>query len=406
MIFTRHHKQRQMTPVHPNAYTQHFRAIPESLSTVPRLGPPIPPLDQTARPQPTYAADGSALVAPRIAIDCATGGTTGRQIAIDCAAKDRPDQAIAIDCASSWGVQCAHDDLSDEAADLLRRSIAPASERALRSDLAQFHEWGGTIPASPNMICAYIGDHAGQHAVATIQRRIASISKAHEMAGVPNPCRAEIVKATLRGLRRAHGTAQRQAKPLLRDDLLLVLDSLGNTMRDHRDRALLLLGFAGGFRRSELVGLNCADLEAARQGLIVTIRRSKTDQEGAGRRIGIPHGRTRHCPVGALEAWLAIAGIEQGPLFRPVNRHGHVAKSALTGEAVSVVIRERLAATGIDPDGYSGHSLRAGFATSAAQAGVSTLKIRAQTGHASDAMLARYVRDGDMFTGNAAGAVL
>ena len=169
------------------------------------------------------------------------------------------------------------------------------------------------------MICAYIGDHAGQHAVATIQRRIASISKAHEMAGVPNPCRAEIVNATLRGLRRAHGTAQRQAKPLLRDDLLLVLDSLGDSMRDHRDRALLLLGFAGGFRRSGLFGLDCADVEAARQGLIVTIRRSKTDQEGAGRRLGIPHGRTRHCPVGALEAWLAIAGIEQGPLFRPVK---------------------------------------------------------------------------------------
>jgi integrase len=327
----------------------------------------------------------------RIAIDCGKGGIS---------------EQFAINCAKIHAVRIAEDDLSDQAADLLRRSIAPASERALRSDLAQFHEWGGTIPASPNMICAYIGDHAGRHAVATIRRRIASISKAHEMAGVPNPCRAEIVKATLRGLRRAHGTAQRQAKPLLRDDLLLVLDSLGNTMRDHRDRALLLLGFAGGFRRSELVGLDCTDVEAARQGLIVTIRRSKTDQDSAGRRLGIPHGRTRHCPVGALEAWLAIAGIEQGPLFRPVNRHGHVATSALTGEAVSVVIRERLAAAGIDPDGYSGHSLRAGFATSAAQAGVSTLKIRAQTGHASDAMLARYVRDGDMFTGNAAGAVL
>ena len=155
MNFTRHQKLRAMPPAQPNAYTQHFRAIPESLSTVPRLDTPIPLADQTARPQPTYAADGSALAAPRIAIDCATGGTTGQQIAIDCAAKEMPDQAIAIDCASSWGVQCALDDLSNEAADLLRRSIAPASERALRSDLAQFHEWGGTIPTIPNMICAY-----------------------------------------------------------------------------------------------------------------------------------------------------------------------------------------------------------------------------------------------------------
>lgn len=200
--------------------------------------------------------------------------------------------------------------------------------------------------------------------------------------------------------------AQQQAKPLIRDDLMLVLDRLGSTVKEARDRALLLLGFAGGFRRSELVGLARADIERVRQGLVITLRFSKTDQEGAGRRIGIPHGRTRHCPVAALDAWLALSGIETGPIFRPVDRHSHVAPERLSGEAVSLVIRERVAAAGIDPTGFSGHSLRAGFATSAAQAGVSTLKIRAQTGHASDAMLARYVRDGEMFTGNAAGALL
>jgi len=138
----------------------------------------------------------------------------------------------------------------------------------------------------------------------------------------------------------------------------------------------------------------------------MTIRRSKTDQEGAGRRIGIPHGRTRHCPVAAVEAWLAASSIDTGPLFRPITRHGHVAANPLTGDAVSVLLRERLARAGIGPEGYSGHSLRAGFATSAAQAGVSTLKIRAQTGHASDAMLARYVREGELFNGNAAGVLL
>lgn len=108
----------------------------------------------------------------------------------------------------------------------------------------------------------------------------------------------------------------------------------------------------------------------------------------------------------AVEAWLTVSAIDTGPLFRPITRHGHVAANPLTGDAVSVLLRERLAAAGIDPEGYSGHSLRAGFATSAAQAGVSTLKIRAQTGHASDAMLARYVREGELFTGNAAGALL
>ncbi|MWB77968.1 tyrosine-type recombinase/integrase [Pseudooceanicola sp. 216_PA32_1] len=313
---------------------------------------------------------------------------------------------FAINCKCDATAIDEREALTQEAADLLRHSLSPATERALRGDLAHFKSWGGSLPAPPAMVCAYIGDHAGQHAVATIQRRLASISKAHEVAGLPNPCRAEIVKATLRGLRRKHGTAQRQAKPLMRDDLLLVLDRMGETLRDHRDRALLLLGFAGGFRRSELVALERADIEVARQGLIVTIRRSKTDQEGAGRRIGIPHGRTRHCPVAAVEAWLSASAIDTGPLFCPITRHGHLAENSLTGDAVSVLLRERLAAAGIDPEGYSGHSLRAGFATSAAQAGVSTLKIRAQTGHASDAMLARYVREGELFNGNAAGALL
>jgi len=206
------------------------------------------------------------------------------------------DERIAINCNADTFLIDLREILTDEATDLLRHSLAPASKRALYGDLAHFYDWGGSLPATLTTVCAYIGDHAGQHAVATIQRRVASISKAHEIAGLLNPCRTEIVKATLRGLRRKHGTAQRQAKPLMRDDLLLVLDSLGKTLRDQRDRALLLLGFAGGFRRSELVALEWADIETVRQGLIVTIRRSKTDQEGAGRRIGIPHGRSRHCP--------------------------------------------------------------------------------------------------------------
>ena len=210
----------------------------------------------------------------------------------------------------------------------------------------------------------------------------------------------------MRGIRRELGSAQRQAKPLLREDLFRVLDAMGEGTKDARDRALLLIGFAGGFRRSEIVGLDCDDVERVRQGLIITLRRSKTDQEGAGRKVGIPFGRTRHCPVLALDRWLAVSGIEAGPVFRPVDRHGRVASERLSGEAVSLIVKERVAAAGIDPAGFSGHSLRAGFATSAVQAGVSTLKIRSQTGHASDAMLARYVRDGELFVDNAAGALL
>ena len=181
---------------------------------------------------------------------------------------------------------------------------------------------------------------------------------------------------------------------------------MGSRLKDVRDRALLLLGFAGGFRRSELIGLNCNDVVLVRQGLEVTLRRSKTDQKGAGRKIGIPHGRGRWCPVVALDQWRVASGITEGALFRPVDRHHRVGPKRLSAEAVCLVVRERVKAAGIDPGNYSGHSLRAGLATSAAQAGVSSWKIRQQTGHASDDMLAKYIRDGELFVGNAAGALL
>jgi integrase len=319
------------------------------------------------------------------------------------------------------------DDMRTGVDDLVHHSIAESSRVAYQSDLKHFYEWGGTLPATADRIAAYIAAYAGTLAVATITRRIATLSKAHQAMGGENPCQSALVKATLQGLRRKHGTAQKQAKALTRDDLFTLLDAMGESLKDARDRALLLIGFAGGFRRSELVGLDVTDIEPVRQGIIITLRHSKTDQEGAGRKIGIPHGRTRHCPVAALTDWLARSAITRSAIFRPINRHGQIQPGVnpsegstgscedhattmkperLSGDAVSEIIRERLTAIGIDPDGYSGHSLRAGFATSAAQAGASTLKIRAQTGHTSDAMLARYVRDGELFVGNAAGAVL
>ena len=290
--------------------------------------------------------------------------------------------------------------------DLVRHSIASSTRIAYQSDLKHFREWGGELPATPEIIAAYVAAYAGQLSVATITRRVATLSKAHQTMSGENPCQSALVKATLQGLRRKHGTAQKQAKALTREDLFAILDPMGDSLRDVRDRALLLLGFAGGFRRSELVGLDVTDIELVRQGIIITLRHSKTDQEGAGRKIGIPHGRTRHCPVAAITEWQTRSGITEGAIFHPINRHGQLQPERLSGDAVSEVIRERLADVGIEPKGYSGHSLRAGFATSAAQAGVSTIKIRQQTGHASDAMLSRYIRAGELFVGNAAGVVL
>lgn len=208
----------------------------------------------------------------------------------------------------------------------------------------------------------------------------------------------------MRGIRRANIRPRQEAKPLLKDDLFLVLDAMGASTKDVRDRALLMIGFAGGFRRSELVGLDVTDIASVREGVVITIRRSKTDQLGIGRQIGIPFGRTRHCPVRAFEKWLAL--IEAGPIFRPVSQSGLIAVERLSGEAVSLVLKERVAAASIDPAGYSGHSLRAGFVTSAVMAGAFTWKVRAQTGHASDAMLSRYIRQAEIFEDNACGAIL
>jgi integrase len=307
------------------------------------------------------------------------------------------DPTSEVDC-----VRC----LPEQVAGYVADSLAENTRRAYLSDLAHFEAWGGCIPAHDTLVASYLAAHAEMLSVATLVRRMASISKAHAVRGVPNPVRAELVRATLRGIRRRRGSAQHEATPLLKDDLFTVLDAIGDTLKDARDRALLLIGFAGGFRRSELIAIDIGALEFVRQGLIITIPRSKTDQLGAGRKIGIPHGRMRHCPVGAIEGWIERAGLSEGSVFRPVDRHGRVIGARLSGEAVSLVIKERVNAAGIDHPGYSGHSLRAGFVTSAAQVGASSWKIRSQTGHASDAMLAKYIRDGEMFLDNAAGALL
>lgn len=296
--------------------------------------------------------------------------------------------------------------LANSVSALLAESLAPNTRRAYLSDLEHFRSWGADLPASPEMLASYLAAHADTLSVATLVRRMASISKAHQARGFSSPASSELVRATMRGIKRTRGTAQHQAKPLLRDDLLLVLDAMGDDLKDARDRALLLLGFAGGLRRSELVGLDVADIEHVCQGIVLHLRRSKTDQEGHGQKIGIPHGRTRWCPVGALDAWLSASRIDEGAVFRPVDRHGRVQGARLSGEAVSAVVKAGVAAVGIDPTAFSGHSLRAGLATSAAQAGVPTWRIRAQTRHASDAMLARYIRAGELFLDNAAGALL
>lgn len=290
--------------------------------------------------------------------------------------------------------------------DYVRESLAPNTRTAYLNDLEHFENWGGAIPASPDKVAEYLAAHADALSVATLNRRLAALAKVHRSRGFSNPTSAEIVKATFRGLKRIKGTAQRQAAPLIKDDLFLALEAMGSRPKDVRDRAMLLVGFAGAFRRSELIGLDWKDVVSVRQGIEITLRRSKTDQDGVGRKIGIPHGRGRWCPVLALDRWRIASGTTGGAIFRPMDRHERIAPRRLSGEAVSLVVRERVQAAGIDAKFYSGHSLRAGLATSAAQAGASSWTIRKQTGHASDAMLDRYIRDSELFLHNVASLLL
>jgi integrase len=186
-------------------------------------------------------------------------------------------------------------DLPAAVAGFVRASLADNTRRAYLSDLRHFEHWGGRIPASAETVASYLAAHVDTLRVATLVRRIASISKAHQARGVPNPTRSELVRTTLRGIKRTRRCTQQQAKALLREDLLLVLDTMGDDLKDIRDRALLLIGFAGALRRSELVALDVADIEHIRRGITLHLRHSKTDQDGRGDKIAIPYGRSRQC---------------------------------------------------------------------------------------------------------------
>lgn len=311
---------------------------------------------------------------------------------------------IALNCTES-GVSVQLMSQTVEFDKYLHAALSESSRRGYQSDLASFIAWGGSIPATPETVCQYLAANVGGLSPSTLSRRIVAIGRAHTSQGLDSPTKSDLVKATLRGIRRTVGTAQRQVAPAMKAHLIAMVDKLEG-IKGIRDRALLLVGFAGAFRRSELVALEYRDIEFADQGLVVNIRRSKTDQEGQGRKVAIPYARGATCPVQSLKAWLSISEIDDGPVFRPITRHGRVTPVALSTQAVAVVVKQRAEAIGLDPLKYSGHSLRAGLVTSAAQAGVSSWKIRQQTGHKSDAMLQRYIRDSLIFVDNAAGAIL
>lgn len=283
---------------------------------------------------------------------------------------------------------------------------AQNTKRAYRADWADFAAWCAAhalhpLPATPTTLALYLTAATARCKTSTLERRLCAIAAAHKVAGYPTPTADPDVRALLAGIRRAKGTRQKRKRPAVTDEVRAMVDALPPTLRGRRDRALLLLGFAGGFRRSELVALDVADVEETAAGLVVTIQRSKTDQEGAGREVGIPYGG-RHCPVRALQTWLAAANITAGPLFRRFDRQGRLLPLRLSDKGVARVVQRQAAAVGLDPTLYGGHSLRAGLATAAAAAGKSERTIMAQTGHKSTEMVRRYIRLGELFRDNAA----
>jgi site-specific recombinase XerD len=299
--------------------------------------------------------------------------------------------------------------LSNPVREFIRASKAKNTLRGYRSDWRDFCTWSESrginpLPAAADIVAAYIADCARRLKPGSIQRRLNAIAEAHRALGAESPTSAGIVRNTLKGIKRTLGTATAQKAPALTDDIRAMVEATDGGIIGIRDRALILLGFAGAFRRSELVGLDNADCELSKDGLTVILRRSKTDQDGAGRKIGIPYGANPDtCPVRTVQAWLEHAKIDSGPLFRSINRHGQVQLGRLSAIDVTRVVKKLAERAGLDPAKYAGHSLRAGHATSAAIAGASERSIMKQTGHRSVQMVRRYIRDGNLFRDNSAG---
>lgn len=285
--------------------------------------------------------------------------------------------------------------------------LASNTMRAYASDLRHFKHWGGRIPATPSTVARYLVECAKTLKVSTIARHMAAIAREHNRLGLQPPTQSAVVKATMRGIRRIHGCSQKQAKPITSAMIrrLVAPIAIFSELRNSRDRALLLLGFSGGFRRSELVNLTINDLSFEKRGLVVHLRTAKTDQNGFGRDIAILNGNEPVCPVKALKEWIKhlqhnyCENDNNGVVFRKIDRFDRIA-GGLSGAGINWILRTRMQAKRMDVAGFSAHSLRAGLVSSAAMAGVPIWEIQRQTGHRSESMVHRYIRNVGLFDSN------
>jgi site-specific recombinase XerD len=299
----------------------------------------------------------------------------------------------------------------NQAGEFARAEKAIATRRAYKSDFEIFGAWcadrgASALPSAAETVAAFLASEAVRRIKpSTIGRRAAAIRYAHKLAGHPVPTDDERVRATVRGIRRTIGVAPSKKAPATADRLIAMAAAGNGGITALRDRALLLLGFGGAFRRSELVALDVADITETKDGLLVTIRRSKTDQEGRSTTVAVVRGKIA-CPVAALRAWLTIAGISDGPLFRPVTKSGTVRPTRLTDRSVANIVKYRAECLGLDPRAFAGHSLRAGFLTSAAARGASLFKMADVSRHKSMDTLRGYVRDTEVFKNHAGEGLL
>lgn len=320
-----------------------------------------------------------------------------------------------ISAAENGERRLAHLEQDTEAArTYLKAARSGVTVRAYQRAWMRFQRWceeRGLVPmpAAPGTVALYVAGRAKAGTrPATIDKDLAAISYVHRGFGEPSPCSEQEVREVRQGMRRTLGTAQVKKAPLTVGELRAISRTLPTSLIGLRDRAVLMLGFAAALRRSELAALEVRDLEVDHQhGLILTIRRSKTDQEGRGAKVGVPYGQDLEtCPVRTVQMWMATAGIEEGAVFRPVSRHGHVSRWYISGRSIARIVKRAAAAAGLDPDRFSGHSLRAGFVTSALRAGRPEHVVMRQTRHQSIAVFRGYARESDLFRDNAAAGLL
>ena len=294
----------------------------------------------------------------------------------------------------------------------LKNSKANNTVRAYKSDFNDFGLFCAqngfkSLPTTPDTISLYLSYLSSKDIkVSTLKRRLVSIKVLHKLKGYYLDSKNPIIIETLMGIKRRKGSIQKGKKPILINNLKKIINAIDKQnkteIKKFRDRSIILIGFAGGFRRNEIVSLDCEDLDFVQEGLKIDIRRSKTDQFGEGFTKALPYfDSSQYCPVLSLKKWIEASKITSGPVFRRFSKGSKLSKNRLTDQTVALLIKEYLKLAGIDNKNYSGHSLRSGFATSAAESGVEERSIMAMTGHKSTEMVRRYIKEANLFKNNA-----